>query len=157
MGKGGQTPTPTTTVNGSTHQLHPNSPSSSSDFTWSTKDEPHASRRRQILAKYPEIKQLYGHDESLKYKTALVVLTQLSLAYYSRNSIGSVYFWILAYVVGGTANHAMFMAMHELSHNLGFKKMHHNRWFSMFANIPVAVPVAISFKRYHMDHHVRAP
>jgi sphingolipid 4-desaturase/C4-monooxygenase len=132
------------------------------DFIWSTEDEPHASRRKAILKKHPEIKQLYGHDPVLKYKIACAVILQLSLAYLFRNQFFGVAeqqysFWLylaVTWTIGGTCNHLMFMAFHELSHNLGFKQPKHNRWYAMFvANLPVGIPAAISFKRYHMDHH----
>ena len=65
-------------------------------------------------------------------------------------------FWVMfigAYVVGGTCNHMIMLAMHELSHNLLFKEMFHNRLFSLFVNLPIGLPAAISFKRYHLEHH----
>jgi sphingolipid 4-desaturase/C4-monooxygenase len=135
------------------------------DFYWSTEDEPHATRRKLILQKYPEIKQLYGHCTQLKYKVALSVFIQLSLAYYFRHqfdaSEGTTHsnqplfvFLLIAYVIGGTCNHMCMMGLHELSHNLGFKTLKYNQYYAVFvSNLPIGIPAAVSFKRYHMDHH----
>lgn len=138
-------------------------PKRQTDFVWSATDEPHATRRKRILAKHPEIKELYGHCRWLKYKVLAVVALQLALAHHFRNLLvpaaaserpSWLAFFLTAYTVGGTCNHMMMMALHELSHNLGFRRMRHNRWFAVLvANLPIAVPAAVTFKRYHMDHH----
>ena len=59
----------------------------------------------------------------------------------------------LAYVIGATANQAIFLAIHELSHNLLFRKPLHNKLFAVFANIPIGVPYSASFQPYHQLHH----
>ena len=146
------------------------------DFYWSTEDEPHATRRKLILQKYPQIKQLYGHCTQLKYKIALSVFIQLSLAYYFRHQFDALpaptsssstaaaaaqgtkqplfVFLLIAYVIGGTCNHMCMMGLHELSHNLGFKTIKFNQYYAIFvSNLSLGIPAAVSFKRYHMDHH----
>lgn len=122
------------------------------DFHWVATDEPHATRRKLIIAKYPQIKELFGHCWKTKYVTLFVVALQTYCAYQSQ-FLGWPAYVALAYIVGGTSNHAMMMSMHELSHNLGFKKMIYNRICGIVANLPIGVPSAVSFKRYHMEHH----
>jgi sphingolipid delta-4 desaturase len=57
------------------------------------------------------------------------------------------------YIVGATANHSLFLAIHELSHNLGFKSVTYNKLLGMLANLPIGIAYSITFKPYHMEHH----
>ena len=59
----------------------------------------------------------------------------------------------VVYLVGATANHSLFLAIHELSHNLGFKSVSYNKLCAMIANLPIGIPYCITFKPYHMEHH----
>mmetsp|Transcript_496 Transcript_496/g.670 ORF Transcript_496/g.670 Transcript_496/m.670 type:complete len:206 (+) Transcript_496:3-620(+) len=57
------------------------------------------------------------------------------------------------YIVGATANHSLFLAIHELSHGLGAQRPATNKVISMLANMPIGVAYCITFKPYHMEHH----
>lgn len=63
--------------------------------------------------------------------------------------------FVLGYCFGGVVNHALLLAIHEISHSAGFgySKPWHNRILGMIANIPIAIPVTFSFKKYHLEHH----
>jgi sphingolipid delta-4 desaturase len=121
-------------------------------FDWSPDPEPHAERRRAMLAQHPEIRRLYGPCPRTKYICAGLVAAQLAAAYALRDAS---WWWILffAYVFGGVVNQALLLAIHELSHNLAFRKPWMNRLFGVFINLPVGVPVSETFRYYHLLHH----
>ena len=60
---------------------------SRSDFIWSYTDQPHSSRRGEIVRKYPEIKKLFGIDPSFKYVVSALVLTQIAACYFLKGSL----------------------------------------------------------------------
>lgn len=64
----------------------------------------------------------------------------------SETSFWSWKFWAIAYVFGATANQNLFLAIHEISHNLAFKSGLANRVFAIFANLPIAIPYSASFR-----------
>ncbi|XP_057764511.1 sphingolipid delta(4)-desaturase DES1-like [Salvia miltiorrhiza] len=122
------------------------------DFFWSYTDEPHASRRKIILSKYPQIKQLFGPDPFASLQIAAVVLIQLWTAAFLSNA-SWLNILIVAYFFGSFLNNNLFLAIHELSHNLAFSTPHYNRWLGIFANLPIGVPMSVTFQKYHLEHH----
>ena len=102
-----------------------------------------------------KVTKLMGHEPLTKYVVFGVVALQLSLAYLLRHRHPlSPVFMLCAYVIGGTANHNLFLAIHEITHNLAFKGVKANKAFAIFANLPIGVPYAASFKvrfRPHRD------
>jgi sphingolipid delta-4 desaturase len=117
------------------------------------KDEPHCSRRLAIKKKYPNITKLCGYEPLTKWIVWGVMTLHLGTAYYCRNNTWSLEFWILSYVVGATCTQNLFLAIHECSHNLLFKKRVHNDLFGCFLNLPIGLPYYTKFKGYHVEHH----
>jgi sphingolipid delta-4 desaturase len=122
------------------------------DFHHTDTEEPHTIRRRQILEKHPEIEKLFGYDSRPVPFVILLVLSQLCLAYYSKNMSWPVYIAV-AWIYGGAASHALSLMTHEISHNLLFKSKTANEYFGIFCNIGMGLPSSTTFKRYHMEHH----
>ena len=122
------------------------------DFFRSEQSEPHATRKEKILKAHPEVKQLMRHEPLTKYLVVLSVGAQVALSVVTLEWSWVAYLAVV-YVVGATINHSLFLAIHELSHNLGFKKSEHNKLCGIIANLPIGIPYSITFKPYHMEHH----
>ncbi|CAI0654860.1 unnamed protein product, partial [Colletotrichum noveboracense] len=124
------------------------------DFFWTYTEEPHRTRRLAIIKAHPEITKLCGPEPLTKYVVAGVVAMQVFWAWYlSETSFWSWKFWAVGYVFGATANQNLFLAIHEISHNLAFRSPQANRLFAIFANLPIGVPYSASFRPYHLTHH----
>lgn len=95
-----------------------------------------------------------GHEPLTKWVVLGVWLLQMGTALYLRHtSPYSPLFIFLAYAIGGTANHNLFLAIHEITHNLAFKSIALNKLLAIFANLPIAIPYSAAFKGYHIEHH----
>ena len=57
------------------------------------------------------------------------------------------------YILGGTINHTLHVLIHDFTHWGGHKNINVNKAFAIFSNIPFGIPSAISFGKYHSDHH----
>ncbi len=122
------------------------------DFYWVEGREPHFQRRKDILQKYPEVTKLFGVDPYLKYWTLGLVLVQLVVALFAHR-LHWFPFLLVTYFVGATIAQALFLAIHEITHDLAFRRKKYNNWLALFANLPIVFPYAISFKYYHALHH----
>lgn len=116
---------------------------------------PHPVRRRAILAAHPEVATLIGNDPLTAAITLATVIGQTVIAAVL-GSLGLAYWWaalLVAACIGAFANHAMFVVIHDASHNCIFKSYHLNKWAAILADLPNSVPTAMGFRCYHMKHH----
>ncbi|KAJ5745406.1 hypothetical protein N7520_010588 [Penicillium odoratum] len=123
-------------------------------FFWTYTEEPHRSRRQAIIKAHPEVTKLCGPEPLTKYVVLGVVSLQLTCAYLLRNtSMLDWKFLVTAYVIGATSNQNLFLAIHEISHNLAFRSPLANRMLAIFANLPIGLPYSAAFRPYHLTHH----
>jgi len=117
------------------------------DFFWTYTEEPHRTRRMAIIKAHPEVTKLCGPEPLTKYVVLGVVSLQIAMAYLLRNTpLFSWTFFLTAYIIGATANQNLFLAIHEISHNLAFRHPGLNRAIAIFANLPIGIPYSASFR-----------
>src|SRR5258708_6693336 len=105
-----------------------------------------------MLAAHPELRGLAGPTPVSAAWTLALVAVQCGLALW----LGPTrwYVWLpIAYVIGATIDHALWALIHDTCHNLVFRSRTANRFVAIVANLPLVVPGAISFGKYHLLHH----
>jgi len=118
-------------------------------------DRSHVERRRLILEKYPQVRDLFGRDEVTFKITAGIFAGQFLIAAWM-GWLGLSYWWLslfLAICVGAFANHANFVIIHDAIHNCVFEDPLANKWTAILADLPNAFPTAMGFRCYHIKHH----
>jgi sphingolipid delta-4 desaturase len=122
------------------------------DYIHVTYGEPHAARGRQMLAAHPELRALAGPLPMSAVWTLGLVAAQCGLAVLVGDR--RWYVWVpCAYLIGATIDHALWALIHDCCHNLVFRSRTANRIVAILANVPLVVPGAISFAKYHLLHH----
>lgn len=124
------------------------------DFNHSHSEEPHIQRTKDIIKKYPQIKELMGKNPNTFFWAIGVVVFQIAIGCFL--SITGQPWWvalIAAYCVGAFANHALFVLIHEFTHNMVFKGRVSNLWGGIICDLPNAFPSSVSFRKYHLKHH----
>lgn len=125
---------------------------SSTAFAHSSAPEPHRDRTSAMLRSHPELRGLIGRN---RWTFGLILLTvgaQVGLAFLLR---AQPWWQILtsAYIVGAFLDHALFVMVHECSHDLVFARRWANALAMIVANMPQVFPSAVSFRHYHLRHH----
>lgn len=107
---------------------------------------------KEILKAHPEVKTLFGNRASTVWVVLGVVALQIAVAWKLRDAHWG---WMLAaaWTVGAVCNHAIFVLIHEATHNLILKGSTGNRWMGMIANLPAIFPAAMGFRTFHLLHH----
>jgi len=122
------------------------------DFIYSAESEPHRTRTKKILKQFPQLRNLIGKNPLTMFAIIGLVGSMIALSWLVRDQSWWIIFGV-AYFYGAFANHALFVMIHECTHQLLFKSHNANRWAAMFANLPHIMPGAISFEKYHLKHH----
>lgn len=123
-------------------------------FIPSSTPEPHKDRAKRLIKAHPEVRQLFGNEPSSFLWVLAIVGVQSVLAWLLRDA-GWLWIWAAALTVGATANHAVFVLIHECAHNLIFKGSSANRLASIVVNLPAIFPAAIGFRNFHLLHHFK--
>ena len=124
-------------------------------FFFSETEHPHRGRAHAILRAHPDVRRLIGPNPWTAVLIAALICLQLSIAWFM-GGLGLGYWWlslIFAYLIGAFANHALFVAIHDASHDLIFHRRAANKIIAIVADLPNIIPSALGFRTFHLKHH----
>lgn len=124
------------------------------DFTYTSNQNPHALRGREIIKKYPQVKELMKPYPLSAVFISLIVIFQVTLGIHF-SSINANWMTIIltGFFIGALMNHALFVMIHEACHDVVVKSRVGNKIWGIICNIPQVLPSAIGFRTYHLLHH----
>lgn len=106
----------------------------------------------RIIHQQPELRGLMGpYLPTLGWIVATLAI-QVLLA----SQVASLPWWgvlLAAYTVGAMASLALWVLLHETTHDLVFRTPFANRWLGIIASLPLVVPAAAGFRTCHLLHH----
>jgi len=113
---------------------------------------PHIQRGREIIKRHPEVRRYVAPYPLSAACIVGVVGVQVGIAYLLS---GTSWLWVVvcAYLVGAFVSHALFVLIHEASHNLIVKGSLPNRLLGILCNVGQGFPSAMPFRTYHLLHH----
>lgn len=117
--------------------------------------ETHAARTKRILRAHPEIRSLIGRNPWTGMLCIALVAAQFSIAT-GLGLAGTGYWWltlILAYGLGAFASHALYVVIHDATHNLVFSNRFANRLLILLADMALIAPGGMGFRACHLTHH----
>lgn len=126
------------------------------DFYYSEANQPHPSRAKAMINKYPQIKELFGSEWSTIFLILEIVIFQSIIAITLGMAGFSEYWWlaiVAAYLFGAFFNHSTFVLIHECSHNAIFSYKIWNRFAACLVDLVNVFPSAEGFRIYHIRHH----
>ncbi|MCB9659966.1 MAG: fatty acid desaturase [Sandaracinaceae bacterium] len=127
--------------------------------------DPHRARAARLRREHPELKRLQGPTWWTPPLTLGLVVVQVLLTAWVSSLARSlaqpdawgVWGWalvpLLAFGVGAFISHALYAVLHECTHLLAGRGRTVNRVVSLVANLPLVLPMAITYAHFHLLHH----
>lgn len=115
---------------------------------------PHADRRTEILASHPEVASLFGTYRGTAVWSVTLVSFMLVLSVVLTKYLPMWACILLSYGIGAVVDHALWVLIHDATHNLVFKGTVYNRIVLLICNIPHVFPSSMMFRYYHILHHI---